>query len=69
MEEKRMQENDDVVAPLLEHPFNAPHFTPLTREEFHARLWSGKTGEDQQQELGPLVLSEERPSPGNEDRP
>jgi hypothetical protein len=61
-----MQENDDMIATLLEHPRNVPHFTPLTREEVHARLWSEKTSEDQQQEVGPPVVSEERPSPGNE---
>lgn len=65
MGEKKMQENDDMIATLLEHPLNMPRFTPLTREEVHTRLWSGKTSEVKRQELGPPVVSEERPSPGN----
>lgn len=37
LEEEEVQENDDIIAALLAQPLSIPDFTPLTREETHAR--------------------------------
>jgi hypothetical protein len=36
-EETSQAEKDDIIARLLGHPLKVPGFTPLTREEAHAR--------------------------------
>jgi hypothetical protein len=36
-EEAPQPEEDDIIARLLAHPLRVPGFTPLTREEAHAR--------------------------------
>jgi hypothetical protein len=35
--EEEMHEDGDMIAKLLTHPLNVPDFTPLTREDAHAR--------------------------------
>ena len=35
--EEEVEERDDMIARLLAHPLTISHFTPLTREEAHAR--------------------------------
>ena len=35
--EEEMHEDGDMISKLLAHPLNVPDFTPLTREDAHAR--------------------------------
>jgi hypothetical protein len=35
--EEEMHEDGDMIAKLLAHPLNVPDFTPLKREDAHAR--------------------------------
>jgi hypothetical protein len=38
LSEEEIEGNGDMIARLLEHPLPLPDFTPLTREEAHARF-------------------------------
>jgi hypothetical protein len=37
LSEEEIQEDDDLIARLLKHPLPVPNFTPLSREDAHAR--------------------------------